>query len=97
MENIQKLVLEWAHERNLITPDNSFKQALKLVEETGELASAIIKNDTDEIIDAIGDIQVVLIILSEQLGIDYNKSLESAYDVIKYRKGKTVNGVFIKE
>jgi hypothetical protein len=48
-------------------------------------------------IDAIGDIQVVLIILSKQLDIDYNGALEVAYYQIKDRKGKTENGVFIKD
>jgi NTP pyrophosphatase (non-canonical NTP hydrolase) len=70
---------------------------LKLTEEVGELAGAIAKNNKVDQIDAIGDIQVVLIILSEQLGINYKEALESAYNVIKERKGKTVNGIFIKD
>ena len=90
-------VLEWAEERGILIPNNSTKQMLKLTEEVGELAGAIAKNNKIDQIDAIGDIQVVLIILSEQLGINYKEALESAYNVIKNRKGKTINGVFIKE
>jgi NTP pyrophosphatase (non-canonical NTP hydrolase) len=90
-------VLEWAKERGILIPDNATKQMLKLTEEVGELAGAIAKNNKIDQIDAIGDIQVVLIILSEQLGIDYKEALESAYNVIKDRKGKTINGVFIKD
>ena len=67
------------------------------MEEVGELSSALLKSNKPEQEDAIGDIQVVLIILSAQLGIDYKASLESAYEVIKNRKGKTVDGTFIKE
>ena len=90
-------ILEWAKERGILIPDNATKQMLKLSEEVGELAGAIAKgNETDQI-DAIGDIQVVLIILSEQLGIKYKEALESAYNVIKNRTGKTINGVFIKD
>ena len=90
-------ILEWANERGILIPDNATKQMLKLTEEVGELAGAIAKgNETDQI-DAIGDIQVVLIILSEQLGINYKEALESAYNVIKNRTGKTINGVFIKD
>ena len=90
-------ILEWAKERGILIPDNATKQMLKLTEEVGELAGAIAKgNETDQI-DAIGDIQVVLIILSEQLGINYKEALESAYNVIKNRTGKTINGVFIKD
>ena len=90
-------ILEWAKERGILIPDNATKQMLKLTEEVGELAGAIAKGNNIDQIDAIGDIQVVLIILSEQLGINYKEALESAYNVIKNRKGKTVNGVFIKD
>ena len=94
---INEKVLEWAKERGILIPDNAIKQMLKLSEEVGELAGAIAKNNKVDQIDAIGDIQVVLIILSEQLGINYKEALESAYNVIKERKGKTVNGIFIKD
>ena len=90
-------ILEWAKERGILIPDNATKQMIKLTEEVGELAGAIAKNNKVDQIDAIGDIQVVLIILSEQLGINYKEALESAYNVIKERKGKTVNGIFIKD
>ena len=90
-------VLEWAKERGILIPENATKQMLKLTEEVGELAGAIAKNNKTDQIDAIGDIQVVLIILSEQLGINYKEALKSAYNVIKNRTGKTVNGIFIKD
>lgn len=90
-------ILEWAKERGILIPDNATKQMLKLTEEVGELAGAIAKGNNIDQIDAIGDIQVVLIILSEQLGINYKEALESAYNVIKNRTGKTINGVFIKD
>jgi len=90
-------ILEWAAARSLLNPDNAPKQMVKLMEEVGELSSALLKSNKPEQEDAIGDIQVVLIILSAQLGIDYKASLESAYEVIKNRKGKTVDGTFIKE
>ena len=93
----QRKVIEWAEERGLIKKENATKQFMKLTEEVGELASAILKKDPYETIDAIGDIQVVLIILCEQLDLNINQCLESAYNEIKDRKGKTVNGTFIKE
>ena len=94
---IHNKIKQWAKERGILIPDNATKQMLKLTEEVGELAGAIAKGNNIDQIDAIGDIQVVLIILSEQLGINYKEALESAYNVIKNRTGKTVNGVFIKE
>lgn len=94
---MNKLILEWAKQRDLLKPENAQKQLLKLAEEVGELAGAFVKNKRDEQVDAIGDIQVVLIILSEQLGINYEDALKTAYEVIKDRKGKTINGSFIKD
>lgn len=97
IETTQNKVIYWAKDKGLINQANITKQALKLTEEVGELASAIIKDKRDEQIDAIGDIQVVLIILCEQLNIDYNEALNSAYNVIKDRQGKMINGSFIKQ
>lgn len=90
-------ILNWAEQRNLLQEENQTKQFIKLTEEVGELANAILKSNKAEQIDAIGDIQVVLIILCKQLGLDYNDCLASAYGVIKNRTGKTVNGTFIKD
>ena len=45
----------------------------------------------------MGDIFVTLIILCEQIGIDPVKCLEMAYEKIKDRKGKTINGNFYKQ
>jgi len=90
-------IIEWAKERGLINEDNAPKQFIKLTEEVGELASALLKKDPYETIDAIGDINIVLIILCEQLGLDYDECLESAYNEIKDRKGKLVDGSFIKD
>lgn len=96
MNSVKEKVILWAKERNITNPDNAHKQLLKLVEEVGELTAAVLKDKLEEKQDAIGDIQVVLIILCEQLGIDMDQALSSAYEVIKNRTGKTVNGVFIK-
>ena len=90
-------VLEWAKERDLLHNDNHTKQFMKLVEEVGELSNAILKDDKAEQIDALGDIQVVLIILAEQLGFDLDTCLECAYDEIKNRTGVTKNGSFHKD
>ena len=89
-------VENWFIDRNLHTQD-TLKQILKLYEEVTELQQAIILKDELEIIDALGDIQVVLIGLSLQLDIKLDQALADAYNVIKDRKGKLINGVFVKE
>lgn len=45
----------------------------------------------------LGDIIVTLIILCKQLDIDIVECLQMAYEKISKRKGKTVNGLFVKE
>jgi NTP pyrophosphatase (non-canonical NTP hydrolase) len=94
---MKKEILNWAKERNLLEKSNSSKQFIKLIEELGELASAMGKDDIVNIIDAIGDVQVVLIILAAQYDLDVDDCLNTAYLQIKDRKGKTINGIFIKE
>ena len=95
MKVIQE-IKQWAKDRNLHEQDPKV-QLSKLMEESGELARAILKEEINEQIDAIGDITVVLIVLSMQLGLDYSKCVELAYNEIKDRKGKIVDGVYIKE
>ena len=97
MKNIKEKVLEWGAERNLLHNENALKQYSKLQEESNELLIGILNKDPYEQIDAIGDCAIVLIILANQLGHDFDKCLESAYDEIKNRTGKTVNGNFVKD
>ena len=96
-KDLQDFVLQWANDKGILVPENSHKQALKMVSEVGELCDAVIKNDRFEQRDAIGDVLVTVIILAEQLGHNPVKCLDIAYNVIRNRKGETVNGVFIKE
>lgn len=97
MTEINDKVVAWAKARNLTDSDAVRPQMLKLMEELGELSGAIGRNDTDKIKDSLGDMQVVLVILGEQLGLPADEALKSAYSVIENRTGKTVNGVFIKD
>jgi len=96
-------VLAWAKDRHLLVPnktqsrENAFKQCVKLMEEVGELANAIIRGEEEPLIDAFGDVQVVLMILSAQLYVDYNHALDVAWNTIKRRKGVSKNGLFIKD
>ncbi len=140
------LIYDWADNKELLKDENAPKQRLKLIEEIGELSNAVLKSKVTEQKDAIGDIGVVLIILTHQkgykldlttfvrfepdtyssdlsvllsdiiahsfhgthtafcilnhvaqkLGHDLTECINLAYDVIKNRKGQTVNGTFIK-
>ena len=104
------LIRDWANQRGLYEKGDVKTQFLKLQEETGELAKAILKDDRNEIIDAIGDIVVVLTNLTHLTGIKVEKKgnikeltqltiedcIDSAYNVIKNRTGKMQNGTFVK-
>ena len=96
-ENIFDCIREWADERGLYDKGDPKTQYIKLMEETGEIGRAILKNDTDEIIDGIGDAVVVLTNLAELVGVPIEECIQEAYDVISKRKGKMVNGTFVKD
>ena len=67
LQELQVLILQWAKEKDLLKLENAPKQRLKLLEEVGETAGAILKNNPEGVKDGIGDMFVVLVILSEQL------------------------------
>lgn len=96
MELLAHRVEQWAKERGLDNPDNSTAQALKLFEEAGELAQAHLKEREQDGKDAVGDILVVLTIYCQQKGWSIAECFELAYNEIKNRKGKMVNGSFVK-
>jgi len=91
------LIREWADERGLYENGDTKTQALKLVEEVGETCRAILKEDDDEIIDGIGDCVVVLVNLAQLHGVMIEYCIDAAYQEIKNRKGKMVNGTYKKD
>ena len=72
-------------------------QYVKLQEEAGELAKALLKDDQPEVIDAIGDMVVVLTNLAHQRGVYIEECIQTAYEVINKRTGKMINGTFVKD
>ena len=91
------LIRFWAKDRGIYDKGNSHTQYVKLMEEAGELASALLNKDTSEIVDAIGDMVVVLTNLAELEGVKIEDCIDVAYNVIARRKGKMINGTFVKE
>ena len=90
-------IRDWANERGLYEKGDPKTQYIKLMEETGEIGRAILKEDTEEIIDGIGDAVVVLTNLAELVGVPIEECIQQAYDVISKRKGKMINGTFVKD
>ncbi len=95
-KNIFNNIRDWAKERGIFDKGDSKTQYIKLQEEAGELAKALLKNDKPEIIDAIGDIAVVLTNLAHLENLRIEDCINSAYNVISKRKGKMINGTFVK-
>jgi NTP pyrophosphatase (non-canonical NTP hydrolase) len=96
LKNEFESIRQWAKERGIYEKGDPKTQFLKLQEEVGELAKAILKNDEEEIIDAIGDCVVVLTNLAALKSISIEDCINSAYRVIINRKGKMINGTFVK-
>ena len=92
-----ELIRMWAKDRGLYDKGNSHTQYVKLIEEAGELAQSILKQDKPEIQDAIGDMVVVLTNLAELEGFTIEDCIDSAYTEISTRRGKMLNGTFVKE
>jgi len=97
---VENLVEMWGLQKGILgaggfgTPQS---QALKTLEEVEELLSAIEQNNREEIIDAIGDIVVTLIMQCHLQGVTLTECLASAYNVISKRKGQMIDGQFVKQ
>lgn len=96
LQELTDKIRTWAIYRGLDEADPN-KQMLKLMEEVGEIAASLARGDMDGVQDGIGDVQVVLTILSMQIGTSIETCVGLAYNEIKDRKGKMINGVFVKE
>lgn len=103
-EELQEKVIEWAESKGIFEKSTPVKQIGKTQEELLETLHALIiydlvdlKHKLADVEDGIGDMLVTIIILSKMVGLDSVKCLDTAYNVIKERKGKMVNGLFVKE
>ena len=95
-ENRFDLIRTWADQRGLYDKGDTKTQFCKLMEEAGELGRAVLKNDNAEFVDAIGDMVVVLTNLAHLGGTSIEQCIDAAYAEIQNRKGKMVNGTFVK-
>jgi NTP pyrophosphatase (non-canonical NTP hydrolase) len=91
------LIRFWAQDKGIYAKGNSHTQYVKLMEEAGELAQALLNKDSYEIKDAIGDMVVVLTNLAVLEGMQIENCIDSAYNEIARRKGKMINGTFVKQ
>ena len=97
-ESLELDVCRWADARGILKNGNPKTQMLKGVSELGELADAVAKDDLNGIIDGIGDTLVVLAIVADMYNTSLKDCLSAAYNEIKDRKGRMLQGgVFIKE
>lgn len=94
IENVDN-IRKWHHDRNLIEGSDDKSQFAKLIQEAGELSDNICKGK--DIKDDIGDMIVVLINIAERNDLSITECVRTAWDDIKDRKGKMVDGVFVKE
>ena len=90
-----KLIEQWHEDRNLIAGSTDKDQVLKLIQELGELSDSVCKEK--DMKDDLGDMLVVMINIMKRNNITIEQCLQKAYDDIKDRKGKMVDGIFVKE
>jgi len=90
-----EMIKEWHHDRNLIDGATDKDQVCKLIQEVGELSDNVCKGR--DVSDDIGDCIVVLVNIAERNGLTIADCLAQAYNDIKDRKGKMVDGIFVKE
>lgn len=95
VDNMVSRIKTWHHDRNLIEGSTDKDQVLKLMQELGELSDSVCKSK--DIRDDLGDMLVVMINIMERNNLTMTECLEVAWDDIKDRKGRMVDGIFVKE
>tara|TARA_Y100000992_G_scaffold13757_1_gene8167 strand:+ start:72 stop:374 length:303 start_codon:yes stop_codon:yes gene_type:complete len=93
--NHEQLIGQWHRDRNLIDGSTDKDQYMKLIQEAGELSDSLCKGK--DIKDDIGDMMVVLINIMVRNNLTIEECLAVAYEDIKDRKGKMIDGIFVKE
>ena len=94
---LEALVIAWATQKGILEHGTPSAQCVKTFEEVAELSEALDTTNREEIIDALGDILVTIIIQAEMQGLSLVECLESAYNVIAKRTGTMVEGQFVKD
>jgi len=98
LEVVADLIEQWGKERGIIQHGVPMGQAIKTLEETTELLSALSVGDELEVKDAAGDIFVTLLMVCGTSNIDFTECVNGSYDEIKDRKGYLrADGIFVKE
>ena len=90
-----ELIEQWHEDRNLIDGSTDKDQVLKLIQEMGELSDNVCKGN--DIRDDLGDMLVVMINIMKRNNITMEECLAVAYMDIKDRKGRMIDGIFVKE
>lgn len=97
IEDYEALIIQWANERGLLEGTTPEKQMFKLGEEFGEVFGAMLLEDLDKVKMELGDMMVVMANICGKLGITLNDCISAAYHKIKNRKGRMLNGSFVKD
>lgn len=97
LSNELQPIRDWAKDKGILDKGDPKTQTLKLIEEVGELADAILIGNKDDIQDAIGDCVIVLVSIASLTGLKIEDCVNAAYEVIAKRKGSMHNGTFVKE
>lgn len=95
LQELVELIEQWHVDRNLIDGATDKDQVLKLIQEMGELSDSVCKDQ--DIRDDLGDMMVVMINIMKRNDITMEECLSVAYNDIKDRKGKMIDGIFVKE
>lgn len=102
-KELNKKIVKWAERRSIFEKSTPADQYVKLNEESRELGAALLNDliapgdHKEDVLDAVGDMMVVLSIISHMYATDLHTCYAKAYDQIKDRKGKVIGGIFVKE
>lgn len=87
----------WGEKHDFVKPENAAKQLLKIVEELGEVTNSFLKQKPEAEKDGIGDLMVTIALYCKIRDINIDECMGLAWEQIKDRNIKNVNGTLVKE
>lgn len=94
ISNLISKIMKWHEDRNLIEGSTDKDQVLKLQQELGELSDSVCKQK--DMKDDLGDMMVIMLNIMRRNNLTMEECLETAYIDIKDRKGRMIDGIFVK-
>ena len=96
-EHERKQVIEWMNAKQLFDRSSPLMQMEKMIEEVYELEHEVRGHNRSTVEDELGDVLFTAVVQAGMWNLDPTECLAKAVKKVISRKGKMINGIYVKE